>query len=93
MPELAGFILFIRNTMGVKAKELPDDAPSITTSYALSIDWVNRQIACISPVLYAQAVYNLRRLSSSTSVQRMFSVSCVIPLASITLPRGDQCLC
>lgn len=59
MPELAGFILFIRNTMGVKAKELPDDAPSITTSYALSIDWVNRQIACISPVLYAQAVYNL----------------------------------
>ncbi|MDN0028655.1 MULTISPECIES: hypothetical protein [Serratia] len=59
MPELAGFILFIRNTMGVKSEELPDDAPSITTTYALSIDWVNRQIACISPVLYAQAVYNL----------------------------------
>ncbi|MGB8665419.1 MAG: hypothetical protein WCD24_11785 [Serratia inhibens] len=59
MPELAGFILFIRNTMGVGADALPDDDPSINLAWTMSLDWVNRQIACISPVLYSQAVYNL----------------------------------
>lgn len=59
MPELAGFILFIRNTMGVNADALADDDPAISLSWSMSLDWVNRQIACISPVLYSQAVYNL----------------------------------
>ncbi|HFG9917837.1 TPA: hypothetical protein ACGHLE_004496 [Salmonella enterica subsp. enterica serovar Warragul] len=59
MPELAGFILFIRNTMGVDADALADDDPAISLSWSMSLDWVNRQIACISPVLYSQAVYNL----------------------------------
>lgn len=59
MPDLAGFILFIRTTMGINAEELPDDDPSINTAFTLSLDWVNQQIACISPALYMQAVYNL----------------------------------
>lgn len=59
MPELAGFILFVRNTMGVSADALPDDDPSIGNAYALSIAWVNNDIACISAILYTQAVYNL----------------------------------
>lgn len=59
MPDLAGFILFIRNTMGVSADVLPDDDPSIANAFALSTAWVNHDIACISIVLYAQAVYNL----------------------------------
>lgn len=59
MPDLAGFILFVRNTMGVSADVLPDDEPSISNAYALSTAWVNHDIACISAVLYAQAVYNL----------------------------------
>lgn len=59
MPDLAGFILFIRNTMRISADVLPDDDPSIGSAYELSIAWVNRQIACISQVLYSQAVYNL----------------------------------
>ncbi len=59
MPELAGFILFIRNTMGVNADALADDDPAVSLSWSMSLDWVNRQIACISPVLYSQAVYNL----------------------------------
>ncbi|EBH0378272.1 hypothetical protein FJ773_19630 [Salmonella enterica] len=59
MPELAGFILFIRNTMGVNADALADDDPAVSLSWSMSLDWVNRQIACISPVLYSQVVYNL----------------------------------
>ena len=59
MPDLAGFILFVRNTMGVSADVLPDDDPSISNAYALSIAWVNHDIACISAILYTQAVYNL----------------------------------
>ncbi|APS35493.1 TPA: hypothetical protein ACQVMA_003412 [Serratia marcescens] len=59
MPELAGFILFIRNTMGVSADVLPDDDPSVNLAWSMSMDWVNGQLACISPVLYSQAVYNL----------------------------------
>lgn len=59
MPDLTGFILFVRNTMGVSADVLPDDDPSIAYAFALSKAWVNHDIACISAVLYAQAVYNL----------------------------------
>lgn len=59
MPELAGFILFIRNTMGVSADVLPDDDPSVNLAWSMSMDWVNGQLACISAVLYSQAVYNL----------------------------------
>lgn len=33
--------------------------PPLFTLRSMSLDWVNRQIACISPVLYSQAVYNL----------------------------------
>lgn len=47
MPELAGFILFIRNTMGVNADALADDDPAVSLSWSMSLDWVNRQIACI----------------------------------------------
>jgi hypothetical protein len=59
MPDLAGFILFIRNTMGISADALPDDDPSISTAFTLSLDWVNREIACFSLAMYTQAVYNL----------------------------------
>ncbi|EOW6510864.1 hypothetical protein ACOZXQ_000584 [Cronobacter malonaticus] len=59
MPDLAGFILFIRNIVKVDAYTLPDDDPAINLAWTMSQDWVNRQIACISPALYSQAVYNL----------------------------------
>jgi hypothetical protein len=59
MPDLTGFIWFIRNVVKVSADELPDDDPSIQYCWTLSLAWVNQQIACISPLLYSQAVYNL----------------------------------
>lgn len=59
MPDLTGFIWFIRNAMKISADELPDGEPSIKYCFDLSLVWVNQQIACISPMLYSQAVYNL----------------------------------
>lgn len=45
--------------MEVSSTELPDDSPSIPFCFELSRVWVNQQIACVSPLLYSQAVYNL----------------------------------
>lgn len=59
MPELSGFILFIRDILEVSAESLPDDSPYIANNYALSLDWVNPQLVYISPLFYSQAVYNL----------------------------------
>lgn len=59
MPELAGFILFIRNQMKISSEVLPDTDPGITMTYSLAINWVNPQLAYIGSELYALAVYNL----------------------------------
>ncbi|SUH14980.1 Uncharacterised protein [Salmonella enterica subsp. enterica] len=60
--------------MGVNADALADDDPAISLSWSMSLDWVNRQIACISPVLYSQAVYNLAASFLLTSALKLLSV-------------------
>lgn len=60
MPTLAGFLAWIRATMGVPASALPDAAPVIAMAYNLSIATVlSNPIASIAPIIYADAVYNL----------------------------------
>lgn len=58
-PTLAGFILFIRNQMGINTSDLPDAAPVIEMAYAVALEIVNLQLAQASPLIYTLAVYNL----------------------------------
>lgn len=58
-PTVEGFLIFIRNAMGISPTILPDNAWSINFSYLLSVEVVYRAIAKASPVLYTVAVYNL----------------------------------
>jgi hypothetical protein len=58
-PTLAGFILFIRNVMGISVTVLPDDSPSIQDSFDFSLEWVLCDLKIIAPRIYSQAVYNL----------------------------------
>ena len=73
-PTLAGFLTFIRNVMGIKATNLPDNSPAIPLSFAVALAIVNPslQAACIPSVdaagvtlnaggetVYSLAVYNL----------------------------------
>lgn len=63
-PTLSGFILFIRNIMGVTTAQLPDNSPSIPYCFNYAMIMVNKllQIVCnpdpSQPDLYAIAVYN-----------------------------------
>lgn len=56
---LSGFIEFVRTDMGVTAAQVPDDSPSFTLAYGGAVEWVNPDIACVTPNLYTVAVYNL----------------------------------
>ncbi|MCL7707160.1 hypothetical protein M8368_27735, partial [Enterobacter kobei] len=56
---LSGFIEFVRTDMGVTAEQVPDDSPSFTLAYGGAVEWVNPDIACVTPNLYTVAVYNL----------------------------------
>jgi hypothetical protein len=74
-PTLAGFLLFVRNTMGISTAILPDNSPVIGMAFAVALAIVNPQLKC-APALpqfdstgaqlnggglsvYALAVYNL----------------------------------
>lgn len=58
-PTLAGFILFIRNVMGINTTILPDNSDVIALAYAVALEIVNRQIRLASSLMYTLAVYNL----------------------------------
>jgi len=58
-PTRAGFLLFIRNVMGVSTTLLPDNSTSIDLALALALDIANTDINLISPSQYTWAVYNL----------------------------------
>lgn len=58
-PTQAGFTTFIRNVMGINATILPDDDPVIPAALTISEEIVNQVLACLSPILYTLAVYNL----------------------------------
>lgn len=57
-PTLAGFVLFIRNQMGIDASILPDASPTIPFAYKVSKAIVNCDLAIVPPI-YELAVYNL----------------------------------
>lgn len=59
MPTLAGFQLFILNSMGINTTVLPQNSTDIVNAYNLAIDTVNLLIANVSTNYYSLAVYNL----------------------------------
>ncbi|PIJ48831.1 hypothetical protein BL250_02270 [Erwinia sp. OLTSP20] len=56
---VAGFIGFVRTEMGITADDIPDASGSLTAAYSGAVEWVNREIETVMPILYASAVYNL----------------------------------
>jgi len=57
--QIATFITFIRDIMGVNDTVLPDDSPFITYSLTGAVNIVNLQIKTLSPFLYEMALNNL----------------------------------
>jgi hypothetical protein len=55
----AGYLAFIRQTMGINTTVLPDNSPDIDTSLALAQEIVNPVIDCVSPRIFDWATYNL----------------------------------
>ena len=58
-PTAAGFLAFVRTVMAITTEQLPDASPVIAMAFAISLEIVNLQINCASPLLYTLAVYNL----------------------------------
>lgn len=63
-PSLDGFLVFIRNMMGIPTNYLPDDDPQITYAYDWALDVVSQDLQCAPSVQgawgpYVRAVYNL----------------------------------
>lgn len=58
-PTLAGFILFIRGTMGIDPLYLPDNSPVIEMSYDIACATTNLYLRFVSPLLGTLAIYNL----------------------------------
>ena len=65
-PTLAGFVIFIRDVMGISTTFLPDGSPSITYAYNVALMITNPEIGAGIGAppgstwnLYALAVYNL----------------------------------
>lgn len=64
-PTVAGFILFLREFVGISADLLPDDSIYIEAGYQVALATVNKQLVAIcaprSPYtsIYGLAVYNL----------------------------------
>lgn len=56
---LGGYILFIRDQMGINDTVLPTDSPSIETSLAIAKEIVNEVINAVSPLIFELATYNL----------------------------------
>jgi len=58
-PSLAGFVEFIRDTMGINTTILPNDDSYIEFSYEFSIRTCSNTLDVIDEFLYTNAVYNL----------------------------------
>lgn len=58
-PSLAGFLEFIRGTMGIDPLYLPDSSPVIAMSYDIAVAMTNLYLGCVSPLLGTLATYNL----------------------------------
>lgn len=59
VPTQAGFLAFIRQVMGINSTILPDNSWAIPYAYDIAFAIVYRPMACASPLIYQQAVYNL----------------------------------
>jgi hypothetical protein len=59
IPTVAGFLIFIRQQMGITTTVLPDASPYIGWAFNVAVEIVNLQLDCISPLIYELAVYNL----------------------------------
>lgn len=59
IPTLAGFLLFIRNVMGIPTAALPDTDVQIGYAYNVAISTVLLEIQIADPLIYMLAVYNL----------------------------------
>jgi hypothetical protein len=58
-PTLDGYILWIRNIMGLTTAIIADDSPYVEMSYDVSLELVNLYLDIASPGIYTIAVYNL----------------------------------
>lgn len=58
-PTLPGFLVFIRNQMGISTTILPDSDPVILMAYEVAREMVNCAIRQVSCLIYTLAVYNL----------------------------------
>lgn len=58
-PTLAGFLAFVRGTMGITTAQLPDASPTIALAYCTSRAVVLADLAIASPLIYQQSVYYL----------------------------------
>jgi hypothetical protein len=58
-PTLAGYLTFLRNTVGIPASALPDSSFNIGLSFALAMDIVSLWLQWIQADIYTVAVYNL----------------------------------
>jgi len=67
LPTVAGFLLFIRNVMGISALVLPDNSPAISWAFSIATMFVNPDLAVVGSSLnvtpqtnlFVQATYNL----------------------------------
>lgn len=58
VPTLAGYLVFIRDFMGIDPDVLPDDSPWIESTFDFASAQVNTQLQTV-PLVYLGAVYNL----------------------------------
>ena len=66
-PTQAGFLLFVRNVMGISPLVLPDDSPALGWAFQIAMLFANPDLALVATAsnatpatsLYIQAVYNL----------------------------------
>ena len=69
MPTLAGYLLWIRNFMGVPVSALPDNSIYITYSFAAAQEIVPDELNLVSAFNYTDATYNLAAHILITTVQ------------------------
>ena len=59
MANRAGFLSFLRTSVGLTSAQLPDNSTDIDSALALSLEIVYSGIQQVSQLMYDQAVYNL----------------------------------
>lgn len=59
VPTLIGYTAFLRDPVGIPTIALPDGAPAIAFSLAISEAIVSQWLECIDQDIYTLAVYNL----------------------------------